>query len=562
MKKKNLLALLLALVMVLGMFAGCGAQEASIPAEAESTAAVASEATAEAPAEEPAEEASVAEEPAEEAPEALFDIYGPFSEEEITLTYWKLWPPFLEGYDPMEASLFSTLYEATNVKVDLHTIGTDAASEQFNLMVASGDYLDLIENGASNYSGGGQKAIEDEVFVDIMPYVETYAPDYWEVLQTDEIAQKSLIYSDGSMASICSLYDAEPVPQSGIWIRTDWLKEQNMEKPSTLEDLEKVLTVFRDEYDCTDAFACRDTCDIPVADVFGAYEWSVNENGEVVYGYTDLRDAYKQYCQTSNDWYQEGFFSSSFATANDTTMPKVNMVVDGVSGLFDADILLISEVAVLDSTVELEAVAPITKNADDKLPASWTTRMNASNQAVVSTNCENVEVAIAYMNYAFTEQCFMAANWGIEGETYTIENGEPVFTDMMLSNPNLAASFTPLAFISPGFPFLKSYDMTLSTYNHPAQVGCYEIFASKIDESLPKTSFPKDYITFTTEEAEVISQYQTDIDTYVSECRAKFITGDMSVEKDYDAFADKLIEMGSEEIKAVYQAAYDRFMGA
>ena len=253
--------------------------------------------------------------------------------------------------------------------------------------------------------------------------------------------------------------------------------------------------------------------------------------------------------------------SSSFATANDTNSPKVNLAVDGTSGLFDADILLISEVAVLDNTVELEAVAPITKNADDKLPASWTSRMNAANQAVISTDCENVEVAVAYINYAFTDECFMAANWGTEGETYTMVDGEPVFTDMMLNNPNLAASFTPLAFISPGFPFLKSYEMALSSYNHPAQQGCYEIFDSKTDYSLPKTSYPTDYISFTTEESEIIAQYQTDIDTYVLECRAKFITGAMDVEKEYDTFADKLIEMGSDEIKEVYQAAYDRFLG-
>lgn len=562
MKKTKLLTLLLALVMVFGMLAGCGAEETAPASEAEESTV---EASASEPAPSEAEETPVedaASVPAEEdVPEALFDIYGPFAEEEIVLTYWKLWPPFLEGYDPMDASLFSTLYEATNVRVDVNTIGTDAASEQFNLMVASGDYLDIIENGVGNYSGGGTKAIQDEVFVDIMPYLETYAPDYWAAVQTDEIAMKTLVYADNTMASFCSMYDADPVTQMGLWIRTDWLEEQNMEKPSTLEELEKVLAVFRDEYGCTDAFACRETCDIPVGDVFGAYQWSVDENGNVLYGYTDCREAWKNYCKTSNEWYNEGYFSSSFATANDTNMPKVDLAVDGTSGLFDADILLISEVAVLDDTVQLEALAPITKNADDKLPAAWTSRMNSANQAVISTNCENVEVAVAYINYAFTQQCFMAANWGTEGETYTMENGEPVFTDMMLNNPNLPASFTPLAFISPGFPFLKSYDMALASYNHPAQLSCYEIFASKVDETLPKTGVPTDFITFTTEESEIIAQYQTDIETYVTECRAKFITGDMDVEKDYDTFADTLIEMGSEEIKAVYQAAYDRFIG-
>ena len=168
---------------------------------------------------------------------------------------------------------------------------------------------------------------------------------------------------------------------------------------------------------------------------------------------------------------------------------------------------------------------------------------------------------MAYINYAFPEQAFMAANWGIEVKTYTMENGEPVFTDLMLNNPALPASFTPLAYISPGFPMLKSYQMALSSYSHPAQQGCYEIFASKTDNSLPKTNHPSNYVTFTTEESDTMAQYQADIETYVTECLSKFITGDMDVDKDYDAFADQLEAMGSGEIKDVYQAAYARFIG-
>ena len=334
-----------------------------------------------------------------------------------------------------------------------------------------------------------------------------------------------------------------------------------MEAPSTLEDMEQVLQMFKDEYGCTDAYACREDCAIPLRDVYGAYEWSVNEQNEVVYGYTDTRDAFRDYIAKGHEWFEKGYFSSSFVTANDTNMPKSSMIVSQQTGIFDADILIVSEVGVLDSSIELSAVAPITKNADDKIPANWSSTMNGSNSASVSTNCQHIAEAVAYMNYAFTEQAFMAVNWGTEGVTYTMENGAPQFTDLMLNNPNLPASFTPLAYISPGFPFLKSYDMTLASYDYPAQKSCYDIFASKIDESLPKTAFPKDYITFTTEESEIIAQYQSDLETYVTECLAKFITGDMNVETDYDAFADRLEAMGAGEIKAIYQTAYERFVG-
>lgn len=98
---KKLFALLLCLAMVLGMLSGCGgtAAEAAPTASAPEVISAPEEATETVEAAEEAETEEKASE-AEDIPEAAFDIYGPFSEEPITLTYWKLWPPFLEGFDP------------------------------------------------------------------------------------------------------------------------------------------------------------------------------------------------------------------------------------------------------------------------------------------------------------------------------------------------------------------------------------------------------------------------------------------------------------------------------
>lgn len=566
--KKNVLTLTLAFAMLLGMLAGCGAKEADVSDQtaASSVSSAAPEMVpdaAEIAVPQPEILSSAEETPDSDqaVPEAEFDIYGPFADETITLTYWKLWPPFLEGYDPKEASLFATFRERLNVEVEVTTIGTDSADTKFNLMVASGDYLDIIENAANNYAGGGTKAIQDEVLLDLMPYMEVYAPDYWATLQTDEVAMKTMVDADNQMASIVSLYDEMPRPQMGLWIRSDWLEAQNMQMPSSLEELEAVLDMFKNTYGCTDAYACRENCDVPIRNVYQAFEWSVDEDNQVHYGYTDAQDNFKDYLKKAHEWYEKGYFSSGFITANDTTLPKSSMIVNGQSGLFDADIMIVSEVGTLDDTIEISALAPITKNADDKVPADWMSRMNNSNMASISTKCENPEYAVAFINYAFTEDAFMAVNWGTEGETYTLENGKPVFTDLMLNNPNLPASFTPLAYISPGFPFLKSYEMALSSYTYPAQAACFDIYVSKTDDSLPKTGYPKDFVTFTTAESETLAQYQSDLETYVTECLAKFFTGDMDVDTDYDAFAAQIRNLGSEEVKQVYQSAYERFVG-
>ena len=80
------------------------------------------------------------------------------------------------------------------------------------------------------------------------------------------------------------------------------------------------------------------------------------------------------------------------------------------------------------------------------------------------------------------------------------------------------------------------------------------------DTTMPKSDFPKDFVSFTTEESETIAQYQSDIDTYVTESLAKLITGDLDVDKDYDAFVSQPEAMNAGEIKNIYQTAYDRFM--
>ncbi len=404
------------------------------------------------------------------------------------------------------------------------------------------------------------RTLTTEALAVLMPYMQTYAPDYWKTLQEDDVAMKCLIDSDHQMASMAALWDAEPVTTHGLWIRNDWLEEQGLAKPSTLDDLENVMEVFKTKYGCTDAFALRDDCELPFSRVYDAFEWFLDEDGAVRYGYTEARDQFKALLSKANEWYEKEYYSSGFVTANDTTLPKTSMLVDGSTGLINADILVVSELSAMDDTIDLQAVAPITEHADEKLAPEWNCRI--SNPTVsVTTSCQSPEVAVAFMNYAFTEDCYMAANWGVEDVTYTLEDGEPVFTDLIMNNPNLVASFARLAYINPGFPSLKSYDLYLSTYTMPAQMACYEIFASKIDDTLPRAGYPENYVNFTTEESESIAQYNSDINTYVNECTVKFITGDMDVEKEYDGFADTLEEMGANEIKAVYQAAYDRFMG-
>ena len=66
-------------------------------------------------------------------------------------------------------------------------------------------------------------------------------------------------------------------------------------------------------------------------------------------------------------------------------------------------------------------------------------------------------------------------------------------------------------------------------------------------------------LSFTEEEREVINSIYTEIQTYKDEMINKFIMGKETLDN-FDNFVETLNSMGIEEVLAVEQAAYDRYM--
>ena len=63
----------------------------------------------------------------------------------------------------------------------------------------------------------------------------------------------------------------------------------------------------------------------------------------------------------------------------------------------------------------------------------------------------------------------------------------------------------------------------------------------------------------TTEESARYSELVGDVITYLYESIAKFITGDMSLETEYDGFIDNLHKLNMDEMVEIEQAMYDRW---
>ena len=75
-----------------------------------------------------------------------------------------------------------------------------------------------------------------------------------------------------------------------------------------------------------------------------------------------------------------------------------------------------------------------------------------------------------------------------------------------------------------------------------------------VDKTMP-------VLSLTEEETLGIADIETTLDTYVKECRAKFIRGEMDLDRDWESYLREIENIGVQKVLDTYQTAYDRTFG-
>lgn len=455
--------------------------------------------------------------------------------------------------------MFDKLEEATGVHLEITAVSTETAADDFMLRCASGDLTDMVQNGASQYTGGGAKAIEDEVLMDLLPLLEEYSAHYWEIMNSDPNIYKNVVNDEGQIPALIGMYTDYYYTDQGFWIRQDILDAVGKEVPKTVKELDDVLAAFKD-YGLTDGLVVlfEGNCDI-LARAYGATD--VVEDGKVVPA--ALTDNMKDYLKKMHEYYEAGYINVDFVTYNvSNTKPPQDVILSDMGGIFNEDVASIAGYYMMatNPSFELTPMGQIRLNEGDTLDYGYMGVKAADKYALaISTQCSDPKLAIEYMDYLFSDEGFTLANYGIEGETYTVENGEYQFTDLILNNPQgFDWQLCQSLYINPGFPCLTDLGIQEMTYNEaqkaavPTWVGAYD--------SSERTMPNQNWLSFTTEESQLKADLQTDIETYQKEMRLKFITGQADIDAEWDEYCATLERMGIHDLEAITQAAVERYL--
>lgn len=551
---KKLVALLLALALVLSLGACGGNGGESSGSTPESSAA---ESDTESSA---AEEGEEAEGEAETAETGEFQL--PIVDEPTTLTYFVA--------DDSNAAIMTTdwndnefyqeMEARTGVHLEMEMVSSADYQTNFNLMIASGNIADLIYVGASYYSEGVDAAIDDGYFLDLTDLVDEYMPNYQKV-RTSDVQYELLSTTDsGRLGAVYELRQSKQGPWLGLWIRQDWLDDLGLETPVTFDDYHEVLTAFKNEKGATAPLILNFSgSDGEFGTMSGGLNvlnsWQLDETGKVNFG--PYMPAWKEYVTIMHQWYTEGLIDPDFMATDERTADMAK-VVTGASGLFAALYTMPSvyEAASEDPNMNLTPVNPPVMNEGDeghiRLRDSYT-----SGNTAIGADCENPEVAMRWLDYLFTEEGALLANYGVEGDTFEFnEEGEPEFTDKILANENgWTMTQTVASYLCPSAGIANWSDWTRELAGVPEKdQACYDVWAEFSDDwRLPSS------VTLTQDESTERAALYADISTIVKEQTAQFISGALDIEANWDSYISALEASGIERAIEITQAAYDRY---
>ena len=500
------------------------------------------------------------------------DIKQP-EEKATSFTYWV---PMnaniatrIQNYN--EVAMYQQREKDSGIHIEFIHPALGQEAEQFNLMIASRDLPDLVEYNWVNYQGGVQKAIDDGVIIKLNDYIDQYAPNFKKTVSDG--SKLSKIYDKGSKTDEGN-YFAFPCFNIGSYrtfggpmIRKDWLDELGLSVPETIDEWTTALKAFKEKKGAAQPLTGTSNYFIGTTDAFnGAFGISKNMylDGDTV-KYGPMQKEYKDYLTLMHQCYQDGLLDQDFST-NKGTAVDAN-ITKGKSGavvgyLGSAMGRYLKQMQTEDPSYNLVcAPYPVQNKGDKNDFYIFEGDVNGRYLAITET-CKDPVTATEWADYFYSEEGYYMVNFGIEGESYNMVDGKPVYTDEILHNKDGLSISEALGLscrATAQAPGLKQAPEYLEQYyEFPQQVDGFKMWAENV-EGVRKNRIPEG-LSAAQDESEELSALSTDIYTYVEEMSLKFITGQEPLDN-FDQFVDTLTStFNVARYLEIEQNMYDRYL--
>ena len=463
-----------------------------------------------------------------------------------------------------EHPIYQQLMKDTGVNIDFTHPATGQESEEFGLMLVSGELPDIIQTFPDYYTGGVAAGYDDGVILDLTDLVKEYAPDYYALISADEDTYRQFT-TDGKILAFYTYWEEYNPSAMCITLRQDWLDEFGLkaEDMTTYDAIEQYFQAILDNKPGVAPLYLNVTTN----EYYLGYNIRPNWyqiDGQVVYYDQGEQPQYRAWLERMNSWYEKGYISVDFASYSSSEARS--MFSAGLIGCFCEPIGNVYSDA--DSSGLSIAKSPYWYETDGMTVNVYFPEgleRNGGQGTVITSACEDPITAVKLLNYAYTDAGMMLTNYGIEGMCYTVaDDGSIQYTDLVLNNPDYGTAVTHQLYRIHWIANRKLADTTCN----PNVTKRQDVIDGRLLYTVPTDTFNGDYLLpagvsscLTVEENSERSAIMSNVNTYISEMRLKFITGSASLDDaSWAEYLATLENYGLSRAIEITQTAYARYL--
>jgi len=513
---------------------------------------------------------------ATEAPKGPEPLTMPIVKEKINLSYWVGLngnvAATLKSFGEM--TCYKELEKLSNIHIDFQHPPVGQENDQFNLMIASGKYPDIIEHGNwPSAPGGPAKYLKDGVIIKLNSLIDQYAPNLKKVLTDHPEWRRQILTDEGDIYGFPFLRtDPSLMVFQGPIVRKDWLDKLGIKMPVTLDNWHEMLKAIK-EKDPNGNGKADEMAFTPMLysqsgalDAFngahafvGAYGIAMkfyNDGGTVKFGMLDPK--FKDFLKLMAQWYKEGLIDPDFPVTDQklidskVTGNTLGSFVQNTGGGIGKYMALMKD---KDPNFKLMAAPYPVLKAGDVLDLHQRDFNYTGLGAAISSANKKVVETVKMLDYAYGPEGHMLFNFGIAGQTYNMVDAFPKYTDLIMNNPNkLPLSQSMAQHFRSNFagPMLQDKNYMVQYANLPEQIDSLKVWTTPTGKKLMPLVTPSQ------EESKKFASVMNDVDTRWKEGVTKIITGQQPVES-WDSVIAELKNMGLEDAIKIQQAALERY---
>lgn len=469
------------------------------------------------------------------------------------------------------ANNFSTwLIDQTGINLDITLAASADAKEKLSLMITGGEYPEILFRS-------GLTPSEQQIYgaqgllIPLNDLIEKYAPNAQAMFEAYPLAQQAFTLNDGNMYDLPSVNECYHCGMTQkMWIYKPWLEQLGVEKPTATEEFHDYLKLVQE----TDLNGNGQQDEIPLAG--SPKGWDTNMEGFLMqpFSYTDTyvedgtvkmpfaEEGWREGLRYLNQLYSEGLIAPESLIQDETQLQQMGSMPEHILACAPGGYQ--GSIAPGDEYEDWTTIAPL-KGPSGRQQTRYNPYDDYYSSFSITDKCQYPEAAIRLADFMLTEEATLRNCHGVKDRDW-----QYVTEDVPSIDGNKAhwetigadADRTPESCWNQVGPTYRPSSLRLGmpiTDNSYMEVALYEESKNNYAPYLQPTDtiFPSTMLAYDEAQAAEVATTEAPFKEYVTEMTAKFISGEMNLDADWDSYVSNLDKMGMSTLLSLYQAAYD-----